>query len=403
MKRNLILLSSTLFIASAAALAVETKTGTSAASKSSATTSSSKVTTTTAGGSKVTTITTTKTAVVTPRARKGTLPAPPKETLPGNTTMIMPTRTKATTTEVVQSSTDSGLVTVGEGGPFTAKTDKVQRFAEYVELKKGMESAPLTLTIHNNGFKWFRVLIANQVVATEKSQGRDGCAKLDVTGVIQSGSNQVVVQAGGMPGASLDWKVTTLAQAKLERVDPDEALVGDTVVVKGQHFATTAAGNEITIGGKSGKIIQSKATELKVSIPTNVEPGVADVIAKVNGVKTNTIKMKVRGIPSVSGASLQGVPPGQTLSVFGKNFSKNLGENRVFFDDTSAEIVSGSSTELVVVAPFVPYREGHNPSQVRVQVGKIMSKNATQVTVGPQMFTDPGVETGRGIPEYTAR
>jgi hypothetical protein len=320
------------------------------------------------------------------------IPPPPKEALPGNTTMIVPTGTpaRARATEIVApNDADAQLVTVGEGGPYTAKNDRVQRFADYLDLKKEMESAKLTLSIKNEGFKWFRVLIANQVVATERSIDRSGQGKLDISGMIQSGQNQVVIQAGGSPGAKIEWKVTTVATAKLDRVDPDEALIGETVAVKGHHFALNPGSNEVMIGNAKGQIAAAKATELKVKIPENTEPGDVDVTAKVNGIKTNTIKMKVRGIPQVSGASLQGVPPGQTIVVYGKNFSKNIGENRVFFDESPAEIVSGSTTELMVVVPFIPYREGHNASQVKVQVGKVMSKTSAAVTVGPQMFNDP--------------
>lgn len=379
MKRNLILLSSTLLIAQVAALAVEKSAN-----------SSTKATTVS--------------AVAPKNARKGVVPPPPKEAMPGNTQIIVPTTSQAApVVETVQGTTDSGLVTVSEGGPYTASQNKAQRFADYVELKKDNAGAPLTLVLHNNGFSWFRLLIANQVVATEKSQDRNGTVKMDVSGIIQPGSNQVVIQAGGRPGSVIDWKVTTVAKAKLERVDPDEALVGETVVVKGQRFATTAAGNEVRFGAKAGKIIQSKATEIKVQIPQDVEPGDVEVIAKVNGQKTNAVKMKVRGIPQVTGTNLQGVPPGQTLYVFGKNFSKNVGENRVFFDETSAQVMGGNSTQLNVIVPQMPYREGHYPSQVKVQVGKIMSPSSASVTVGPQMWTDPGVEVGKDIPEFLAR
>jgi hypothetical protein len=374
MKRNLVLLSVTLLLTQVAAVAADTVSGT----------------------------TTTPIEV----RKKAVIPPPPKEALPGNTTIIVPSiRPSAPVTEVVAPASDSGLITVGEGGPYTARTAANQRFADYVELKKDLEAAKLLMTINNRGFRWFRLTVANQVVATENSLDRTtGSARLDVSGVIQPGSNQVVVQAGGgAPGATLDWKVTTQATAKLERVDPDEALVGDLVNVKGQHFALNPSANEVTIGNKKGKVEQAKATELKVRIPTDAEPGDVDVTAKVNGIKTNSIKMKLRGIPQVTGANLQGVPPGQTIIVYGKNFSKNIGENRVFFDETPAQIVSGDTSQLLVVVPFIPYREGHYPSQVKVQVGKVMSKTSASVQVGPQMFADPGTETGRDIPEFVAR
>jgi hypothetical protein len=343
------------------------------------------------------------------KTKSGTVPPPPKEALPGNKTMIIPATPpsiRPTASSIVApESSDAQLVTVGEGGPYTAsRAGQLQRFADYLELKKDQENAKLTLSIENKGFQWFRLLIANQVVATEKSLDRNGMGKLDVSGIVQPGSNQVVVQAGGPANAQISWKVTTVATAKLDRVDPDEAIVGDTVSLKGTHFALNPSSNEVTIGSTKAKVTQAKATELKVEIPQNAEPGdKVNVTAKVNGVKTNTITFKLRGIPQVTGTNLQGVPPGQNLTVYGKNFSKNLGENRVFFDQTPAEIMNGSTTELQVIVPFIPYREGHYPSQIKVQVGKVMSKTSVGVQVGPQMFTEPGFEVGPNVPGYQSR
>lgn len=344
------------------------------------------------------------------KGKKTVVPPPPKEAMPGNKTMIipaMPGTVRPTASQIVAPDTgDAQLVTVGEGGPYTASANgQAQRFADYLELKKDLEVAKLTLSIENKGFKWFRLLIANQVVATERSLDRSGVGKLDISGIVQPGSNQVVVQAGGAAGSQISWKVTTVATAKLDRIDPDEAIVGDTVSLKGTHFALNPSSNEVTIGGSAkAKVASAKATELKIEIPQNAQPGdKVPVTAKVNGVKTNTITFKLRGIPQVTGTNLQGVPPGQNLTVFGKNFSKNLGENRVFFDNTPAEIQSGSTTELQVIVPFIPYREGHYPSQVKVQVGKVMSKTSVGVQVGPQMYADPGFEAGRDVPGYISR
>lgn len=373
MKRNLILLSCTLLMANAAALAVDTPTKT-AVTKTSATNSATKLKVPPAPSAALRTGTPVNVQTITPSAPVGAVPG-----------VVL-----------------NQLITVGEGGPYTAKDTKAQRFADYVDLKKEMESAPLTFTLHNNGFNWFRVLLANQVIATEKSAKND-TVTVDLTGVIQPGTNQVVIQAGGKAGSTIDWRVTTVPQAKLERVSPDEALVGESVAIKGQHFALTPSANVVYFNNKTAKVTAAKATELKVTIPVDAEPGENKITAKINGVKTNEIKMKVRGIPSVSGTNLQGVPPGQTLMIFGKNFSKNLGENKVFFDETTAEVVSGNENQLTVVVPQMPFRAGHYPSQVRVQVGKVISKNACSVTVGPQMFTDPGVEVGPNIPEYIPR
>jgi hypothetical protein len=329
------------------------------------------------------------------------IPPPPRETLPGNAALPAP-GTRGARPETVKTTLEAASVTVG-GATYTCKNEQVQRFADYLELKPDMQNAPLTLHLKNSGMKWFRLLIAGQVIATEKSLRGKSEGDLDLTGVVQPGSNQLLVQAGGAPGATLEWKVTTPAVAKIDKVDPDEALVGTNIKIKGKNFSANMSADTVLLNKTKGQVIKAKPTELEVKIPTEAEPGDTKVSVKVNGVESNKVTIKVRGIPELSGTNLQGVPPGQQLTIFGKNFSKNLGENQVFIGDAAASVVGGDINQLTVIVPYLPYTEGHVPSQIRVQVGKVMSKNSVSVQVGPQMYTDPGVETGKDIPVFNPR
>jgi hypothetical protein len=324
-------------------------------------------------------------------AHKLQIPPPPRETVPGGATGTIPVMMAP---EAVRTAVDASSTTVGSGSCVAPNT-KVQRFVSYVELKPGMDAAPLTLHLSNHGFSWFRLMIANRVVATEKSLGHAQEGDLDLSGMVQTGTNQFVIQAGGAPGAKIEWSVTTPAMAKIERVDPDELLVGEELKIKGKNFNAATSKNEVIFnGGKKGQVKKAKSTELTVKVPSDAEIGDNKVSVKVNGIESNKVKVKLRGIPELSGTSLQGVPPGQTIVLFGKNFSKDVGENQVFFGETPAQVVSGTDKQLVIVVPFVQYHEGHTPSQIRVQVGKVMSKNTVGVQVGPQMYSDPAVNGG---------
>jgi hypothetical protein len=327
------------------------------------------------------------------------IPPPPVETTPGHATAAV----KQSRPEAVKTAIDSTSTAVGSGN-YVAKDGKAQRFVSYLELKPGMENAPLTMHIANHGFNWFRLLLANQVVATEKNL-KQGEANLDLTGSIQAGTNQVVVQAAGYPGATIEWKITTPAVAHIDKLDPgDEVLVGSELKIFGKNFSTTDGKNEVFFERKKTSASGSKETQLTVRVPEDAEIGDNKVSVKVNGVESNGVKIVVRGIPVLSGTNLQGVPPGQNLTIFGKNFSKKLGENQVYFDETSASVTSGDTSQLTVTVPFMPQHVGHTPSNIRVQVGKIMSQNTVSVQVGPQMYTDPGVNPGgTDVPVYNPR
>jgi IPT/TIG domain len=327
------------------------------------------------------------------------IPPPPKETVPGGVPPLP--AAGASRPEAVRTVIDSTSTVVGSGTCVSAN-EKAQRFVSYLELKDGMDKAPLTMHLTNGGFSWFRILVANQVVATEKSMSGKHEANLDLTGVIQGGTNQLVVQAAGQPGAKLEWSVTAPAVAKIDKVDPDEVLLGEEIKIKGKNFSTNTSVDTIIFnGGKKGQVTRAKTTELTAKVPNDAEVGENKVSVKVNGVESNKVSIKLRGIPELSGSNLQGVPPGQNLTIFGKNFSKDLSENQVYFGDTPASVVAGSTTQLTVVVPFIPQHVGHTPSDIRVQVGKIMSKNTTPVQVGPQMYSDPGTAIGPDTPTFS--
>lgn len=363
MKRNVLILSALVLLANTAAMAADTAT------------------------------TATKTAAA---KRKVILPPPPPDAsivTRKKRVRVMPADTQATV-----SATDE-IVTVGTAGPYTARDNKVQRFTDYLDVKAGQNSAPLTMSIENNGFSWFRMFISNELIATEKDL-RGGSGTIDLSGVAQTGNNQIVIQAGGSPGAQISWKVTTKAAAKLDSAEPDEALVGDEIKLKGQRFSTVASENKVFFNNKTGEVKSATAKEIKVKIPKDVEIGDNKVSVKVGGQTTNSLKMKIRGIPEITSSNLQGVAPGQTIIIYGKNFSKDMKENKVYFGDTPAEIVSGGIDNLTVIAPYgTPVVETlTTPLNVKVQVGKIASKNTIPIQLGPKMFHDPGVYAGPDTP-----
>src|SRR6185437_1422936 len=237
---------------------------------------------------------------------------PAIETTPGNTNASIPAVGRP---EAVKTTLESTASVVGEG-TCSSVNNHVQRFVSYLEIKPGMDTAPLTMHIKNEGFAWFRLLIANQVVATEKSLKNKAEGELDLTGNVQAGTNQLVVQAGGPIGAKLEWRVTTPAVAKVDKVSPDELVLGDEFKIKGKNFNKETGKNQVLINNKTAQVTKASANELTAKVPTDAPVGDDKLSVKVNGVESNKVKIKVRGIPELSGANLQGVPPGQSLTIY---------------------------------------------------------------------------------------
>jgi hypothetical protein len=296
---------------------------------------------------------------------------------------------------------------ISESGPIISKSNKLQRLVSYVDLKRDYKDAPMTLVLSNGsdkapGFKWFKVMLANRVIATEKNFS-DNVAKIDMTGILLPGSTQLVLEGAGWAGARFSWKlVTSIQPVTLTSANPDEVVVGEPTTLSGSNFSTSPTENIVAFNKKTARVTGATSGELKVVVPTDADAGENKVNVTVGTVKSKDIKVKVRKVPELSSTSLQGVAPGEYISIFGKNFSKDASEVKVFFGDTQAQIIEADEDRVLVAAPFPAYGAGHVPSPVSVQIGKVKSKNTLPVQIGPQMFQDPGFRGGSDTPVLPA-
>lgn len=299
-------------------------------------------------------------------------------------------------------------VTIGSG-TYVVKDAKKVQYATLFNLDKQYGDSKLifkvnTAAIKSNyspHFSWVRIFIGNRLLASEKDFMNKDEISLDLSGTIDPGTNQVVVQGVAAPNTAISWSLTTDVRAKITSIDPTEVALGETLTINGQFFDPKPENNKVSIGGKAAPLFSATDSELKLKVPADCRTGEVDLVLTVNGAKAGSQKITVRGIPEVSGVDWQAIPPGQTLQVFGKNFSKKLGENKVLFDDIEVAPQSGTTEQLTVIVPYVNIVYGAKiMTKLSVKVGKTESKNSLQIKVGPQQFVDPDLGKGNDFPIY---
>lgn len=345
------------------------------------------------------------------------LSIPPAPNVSSPVQNVVPTST-ATAPAAAAAPTE---VRLGGGSYQVANPNVTSNFADYFDIKQAGQ--PLTLTL-NNGypkFTWVRVAIAGRQVATEKTFASGATTKIDISDIVGPGTSQLQVQGAGPIGAKFSWSLSSRkSSVKVTSIDPnDEAVVGDKIKIQGEGFPA-ASMIKVNFNAKSGRILTGTPRELSVEVPRDAETGDNKVTVKVGAWTSDPKKLKIRGIPELSGTNLQGVAPGMELIIYGKNFSEKAGENLVMFNDqVSAPVMSATKTQLVVQTPnvgFIPGGTstrvddglGFSPSMstISLKVGKVKSKNTLSVKVGPFMYKDnpfdSGPDTPRGgDPRYT--
>ena len=307
------------------------------------------------------------------------------------------------------------LVTIGAGGPFTLLGHQnKEEFSSSFNWEPDNTNDSLTFKAKytpigggNTHFNWIRIMLGNQVIADEYALRNKSEYTLDLTGKVERGANQIVVSGQGTAGATFEWKLTTPRKCRLTAVDPDEVVVGKDLLLKGKNFDPSAPKDVVTLGKKN--LIPSAATDkqLKVRIPKDFEPGEYKVKVTIDGLSSNELKVIVRGIPELTGTNYNGIPPGAQLVIFGKNFSKKVGENKVTFDGVAADVVTASPDQITVVVPTftnnIPGDTARISGQVgipiRVTVGKVESINTVPINIGNSSWQDPGMKGGADAPQ----
>ncbi|MEJ6475171.1 IPT/TIG domain-containing protein [Pseudoalteromonas piscicida] len=92
--------------------------------------------------------------------------------------------------------------------------------------------------------------------------------------------------------------IAITGQLELSSISPDSGGTGITATIYGTGFDTVLANNEVTIGGEKALIFAASESSVSVIIPTSLDSGVYDVIARVkqDGVwsdPSNSLKYEV--------------------------------------------------------------------------------------------------------------
>jgi hypothetical protein len=162
----------------------------------------------------------------------------------------------------------------------------------------------------------------------------------------------VVVQTKG--GRSKPVTVTVQVAAKVAGLEPDVALPGQVVLVRGEGFQgqTLAA----QVGGVAAPSVEATAEGARVTIPSVplAEGAKTALTLKVGSAAPKSFDLFIGRLPLVVEVSPPRGAVGDRVVLKGRGFRPEPLANGVTFAGQAALVLSASATELAVIAPPPP-------------------------------------------------
>jgi hypothetical protein len=281
------------------------------------------------------------------------------------------------------------IVVVQESKPIVQSSAKWQKFTDYINIKQGQDTVPLTMTFKNGSetalpFESMRIFLAGRLLGTEKNF-KSRVLTMDMSGALAVGGTQLIIEAFGPAGASLSWQITT-PRVSVSSIAPKEAAPSDKIVITGKNFNRGAL---VQIGKQWAKITELSATKMTVQVPADIEGGKQQLIVTQATIKSKAQELTIKAAPSVTGIDTLSAPPGQPVGITGKGFSKNASENIVTFNGTPASVTSASATHLSVIIPEMSFPQWD--VQIKVKTNGQESKDSVKMNIQSRVIENSGV------------
>ena len=257
---------------------------------------------------------------------------------------------------VFAESAQQKIVTLAESKPYQSANSAPQHFTDSIPLAPGQDKLNLTLTYYNGtktkpAFKWLRINSSSMRFLTENQFINNQCS-VSLDGKLPAGTNQIRVDAGGVPGATFGWRLTALVP-KVTSANPT-ASIGSTLSVKGENFSTDIANDSATIDGTKLKCVSATPTTLTFQIPESLKAADEAVVqVKSAGIEAGKASVKIKGqAPSLASLSSPYVAPGYDVTIYGGPFAGNSKDLRVAIGNVDAQVVESSASSIKIIAPM---------------------------------------------------
>ena len=219
----------------------------------------------------------------------------------------------------------------------------------------------------------------NGVLAELKSAAKN---TLIVTVPAEATTGKILITVDELAVVSgFDFTITEIQPEApiISSFEPAMGQAGDKVIITGQNFSETLEENNVTFGELTATITEVSATSIVVTVPADVKTG--KLVVEVNGFTTMSASDFVVLVePAITSFEPNIGAVGTVVMITGTNFSQEVSENEVRFNDVLAEISSATATSIAVTVP-----EGATTGKIEVKANGLSSTSASDFTVVEQV------------------
>lgn len=214
-------------------------------------------------------------------------------------------------------------------------------------------------------------------------------------------SGKLTVEVTGKGGDVTEDEFEVWVPVKLFAFSPTKGEVGTTVVLKGQGFSSDLKDMDVTLDGRSLKIVALTPGQVQVEIPQNANTGYFQVSVEDRGPPVvATSQFKVIYPPDVQKFSPQAGQPGSLLTVTGKNFGNSIDDIRVLVgpEDKQQYCIVSKLTDTKLTCQIQPSTTT-GPVKVMVKgMGEISTSSSFEVW---DLVSITGFSPSNGLPGTT--
>ncbi len=181
----------------------------------------------------------------------------------------------------------------------------------------------------------------------------------------------IVVETAGGKSKPVSFKI--YRAPKVTAVEPDVAMPGEALLIKGQNLTGTPL--SVVIGGMPAVVKEAQPEQIRVVIPAIpvVEGLKSSVTVQVGSDTAQPMALLIGRLPLVSGAEPKSGQAGDRVVVSGRGFDPSPWANDVLFSGQPALVLTATPTQLTVVAPVPPKGEGTLNAEINVKAGGKLS------------------------------